>query len=522
MGQCLMGVETEFAVGGPNGHGSRYLDVELLLARAVENLVSLPGFGMVGIFLENGSRLYIDSGNHPEFCTPECTNPTDVVRYLLAGEKIMTALSRRAVLDGSLKIYKHNQDYLTRQTWGCHESYLHRSPPARVRFETLSHLVTRIIYTGAGGFDAFRLSPEFLISPRTAFLRNVTTEHSTGTRGILHHKDEPLAEQGYHRFHLLCGESVSSHLSCWLKMATTMLVVAVADACLRPTAGVELADPLLSMLLLAEDSTMRTRLQLRNGEQLTAIEIQRRYLTQVRRYQKEVWMPEWAESACDLWEATLNELDHGPEAVSTKLDWSIKRDVFEGHSRKRGFDAARLERWKLGLREAQAALVLAGETGVRNASMLLDDSSSPGKDVERALRNLWGSHYDRDELKAVLSLSNELREIDVRFAELGDDGLFGQLDRAGVLNHHVEGVTDIDAAMTEPPRSGRARLRGLAIRECFAERHRYACDWEGISDRQELRLFDLSEPFVSEASWSYSHQPPFQKQSSFAEFARFR
>jgi hypothetical protein len=276
------------------------------------------------------------------------------------------------------------------------------------------------------------------------------------------------------------------------------------------------------MLLLAEDSTLETKLQLRNGKQLSAIEIQRRYLDHARRHQKDDCMPEWAESACDLWESTLNDLEQGADAVSATLDWAIKRTVFTGHARNRGFDAARLERWKGGLREVQAALTIAGANDLPTASMLLDRSSQTGKDVERVLRKLWGRHFDHDELKAVLALSNELREIDVRFAELGPEGLFAQLDRAGALSHHVEGVSDIAAAMTEPPSSGRARLRGLAIRECFPERERYSCDWEGISDKEEPRIFDLSEPFAPEAHWSYPDMFPSQKRSSFAEFARFR
>ena len=40
--------------------------------------------------LANGGRLYVD-GAHPEYSTPECTNPRELVAYERAGERIAAA-----------------------------------------------------------------------------------------------------------------------------------------------------------------------------------------------------------------------------------------------------------------------------------------------------------------------------------------------------------------------------------------------------------------------------------------------
>src|SRR6201995_5622970 len=40
------------------------------------------------VFLENGARLYLDVGSHPEYATPECDSIHDLVVHDKAGERI--------------------------------------------------------------------------------------------------------------------------------------------------------------------------------------------------------------------------------------------------------------------------------------------------------------------------------------------------------------------------------------------------------------------------------------------------
>ena len=44
------------------------------------------------VFLENGARLYLDVGSHPEYATPECDAILDLVAHDKAGERILEAL----------------------------------------------------------------------------------------------------------------------------------------------------------------------------------------------------------------------------------------------------------------------------------------------------------------------------------------------------------------------------------------------------------------------------------------------
>src|SRR6185436_14148466 len=137
----------------------------------------------------------------------------------------------------------------------CHESYSHAAQPGALSDEIVPHLVTRIIYTGAGGFNSTSRGLEFTLSPRVSHLANVVSNNSTSDRGIFHTKDESLSKPGFYRLHIICGESLCSETAMWLKVGTTALVVAMAEAGLRPAASVALRWPLLAMQAISRDPT---------------------------------------------------------------------------------------------------------------------------------------------------------------------------------------------------------------------------------------------------------------------------
>ena len=126
--QCLFGAETEYAVTAMRG-GTALDREEVLYAMmqaARQRLVHLHDLGSGGMFLENGSRLYIDCGMHPELATPECVDPWSVVRYIQAGNRVLADLARE-VESGrppgtEVMCFRCNVDYSgAHTTWGSHE-----------------------------------------------------------------------------------------------------------------------------------------------------------------------------------------------------------------------------------------------------------------------------------------------------------------------------------------------------------------------------------------------------------------
>ena len=103
------------------------------LAREVADPAQLTDedLGLANVILTNGARLYVDHA-HPEYSTPECTNPLDTVCWDKAGERVMAeAAVRAAQMPGgpAIQLYKNNTDN-KRASYGCHENYLmHRATP---------------------------------------------------------------------------------------------------------------------------------------------------------------------------------------------------------------------------------------------------------------------------------------------------------------------------------------------------------------------------------------------------------
>jgi proteasome accessory factor A len=505
----LFGLETEYALTALDSRGSS-LDREEVLGRlmqlARDKLPHLPDVHS-GIFLQNGSRFYVDHGLHPELSTPECANPWDAVRYILAGERILADLAddlaRRDRSVSQALFFRCNVDYSgTGSTWGCHESYLHRADPSVLPKQLIPHLVSRLIYTGAGGFNSLSPGIEFTLSPRVAHLVQAVSGDSTSKRGIFHTKDESLCGPGYHRLHILCGESLCSETATWLKVGTTALVVALIEAGLRPGDAVELESPLEAMRSFASDTECKAIVESASGKSLTAIATQRHYLTQAEAHMHDAFMPPWAKEVCRQWRVILDRLESAPESVATTLDWGIKLALYKDRARRRGIAWESLPHWTHVLVRLCEALKHTEYRGKSVSVEFILGKESPIADEVRQL-----THFIRrkglmwDGLSPFLALRQELFEIDTRFGQLGDKGIFAAMDHAGVLAHHFPGVDNIGHAMANPPAAGRARVRGECIRRLAGKNGRYRCDWQGVWDRQARRKLDLSDPFEAEERW---------------------
>lgn len=503
----LFGIETEYAFT-PLGSSGRVLDHGKYLTRLIEvakqNMPYLPGGSELDIYLANGSRLYLDYGGHPELSTPECTTPIEAVKYIRAGERILTDIAetlRDGDADlGEIVLAKCNVDYVNLgSTWGCHESYLYRRASSELADQLIPHLVSRIVFTGAGGLNTRSPGIEFSLSPRVDHIEHDVSDDSTRRRGIFHTKDEPLCGGGYHRLHIICGESLCSQVADYLRVGTTALVVALIDAGHQPASSCHLRSPVSAMHRFAADVDCTASVDLVSGAKVTAIGIQRRYLEAVEANLGAPFMPPWAAEVCRLWRDTLDGLESRSASLETVLDWPIKLSLFKERARRRGFAweslpvwaevlAVYFDRWKdWDLRPER----LDGHL----LRFLLDHAQSFSKEKVRLARALGHHDLSLDDLEAYFALRAELAEIDIRFGMLGPTGIFAALDRQGVLNHRLLDADDIETAVEVPPDRSRARLRGKYIKQFTGKKTKYRCSWDCIMSARGKRKFDLSDPF---------------------------
>jgi hypothetical protein len=362
------------------------------------------------------------------------------------------------------------------------------------------HLATRPIFAGAGGFDPFSPGIEFTLSPRARFIEQTLSVETTGCRGLVNLRDESLAAPGYRRLHVILGESLCSQRASWLKIGTTALVVAMIDAGLMPGRKVALAAPVEALQTVIGDPGCSRPLRLASGSTASALSIQEHYVYAAEQAIRHGLLPSWAVAVCREWRATLEGLGRDPASQSRSLDWSIRRSLFERKLSAHGLSLESLAPWNRLM--AQVACQAPAEGDPID---LLDSVALEGTDSLKHLEGLPSYMYRRGEgwqrFLEIVRLRNELFEIDARFGQLGEEGIFSDLDRAGLLDHRLENLGSVEKAKAEPPKDTRARARGRTVRARSSSPARFVCDWMGVWDTKRKRVLDLSNPFRTRARW---------------------
>jgi len=502
MATLLMGGETEYAIGAARNGA----DIQPELLRSLVNITCYDfprsSDSGSGRFQRNGGLLYLDCGLHMEWATPECTSPHDVARYLRAGDRMIERLARKFAaesLPAEVFCSRSNVDYLAGTSWASHENYLHYSNPYRLPTQFIPFLASRLVMCGAGGWDFASPGLRFALSPRACFITEQTADESQHVRPLFHTRDEELSNTGSHRMHVACSETLCSDLGTVLRFGSTALVLAIVDAGALPAAHMQLKRPLRALRAFAADPQCRLQVPLVDGRPVTAIDIQRHYLHAVEDRLGASCLPEWAESVCALWRKTLDDLESAPEKLTGSLDWAIKQRLFADFLRRHDIDWSALPAMNAILMRLSRAL---GPGGGRVAlEALISEHTDVARIVDSHLGRSSRSRVTREQLMTLLRVRPQLFELDMRFGELGERGIFNTLDRAGVLNHHVDGVGDIASAVDTPPRNTRAAVRGRVLQR-FAEDHtHYRAEWMRIIDFNLNRVLDLRDPFEAAERW---------------------
>ena len=301
--------------------------------------------GLANVILTNGARLYVDHA-HPEYSTPECTNPRDIVLWDKAGERIMAEASRRAAVNvpgqPPIQLYKNNTDNKG-QSYGSHENYLmaRSTPFADIVRHLTPFFVSRQVVAGQGrvGVGQDGRGEGFQLSQRADFFEVEVGLETTLKRPIINTRDEPHADaERYRRLHVIIGDANLSEISTYLKVGTTSLVLAmIEDRFLTVDLSVE--EPVASLRAVSHDASLRHLLTLRSGRTLTAVQLQMEYLEQARKYVEDRFGDDVDAQTADVldrWESVLVRLEQDPMLCARELDWVAKLRLLEGYRSRDG------------------------------------------------------------------------------------------------------------------------------------------------------------------------------------------
>ena len=299
---------------------------------------------LINLILSNGARYYVDHA-HPEYSTPECTNPRDLVVWDKAGERILNLSRMRAEAvsppEQRIVIYKNNTDYKG-NSYGCHENYLmdRRTPFTRIAQHLMPFLVTRQVFTGSGkvGSENNTEPCRYQVSQRADFLETEVGLETMHSRPIINTRDEPHADpEKYRRLHVIVGDANMSEFATYIKVGTTAIVLALIedDAIDR---DLSLENPVVAFRGISRDLTCRQPVRLKDGRTLTPIDLQREYLELAHRYYRDRELDPVTKDVLVKWEYVLDRLAEDPMTLTRELDWVIKRDLLEGYAAKYALD----------------------------------------------------------------------------------------------------------------------------------------------------------------------------------------
>ncbi len=434
----IMGIETEYGIAVPGephanpvvtsgevvttyarAHGLRashgawdYSDEHPLLdARGFElprqrahssQLTDAEDPTLANVVLVNGARLYVDHA-HPEYSSPEVTSPRDALVWDRAGLHVMREVVQRlAGRTPGINLYKNNTDGKG-ASYGTHENYLvtRETPFERIVSGLIPFFVARQVMCGAGrvGIGQESEHPGYQISSRSDFFEAPVGLETTFKRPIINTRDEPHADPDvWRRLHVIIGDANQADVANLVKVGSTSLVLRLIEAGAIDR-GLEVLHPVEALKVISHDPTCRASVRMRDGRDLTAVQILTEYLEMVTAFVEREGSDAATDEVLAHWERLLGLLSRDPMDAAADIDWVAK--------------LALLERY----RERDALS--------------------------------WGDP--------------RLTAIDIQFSDVrAEKGIFHKLESAGRVTR-LTTDEEVAAAVTTPPEDTRAWLRGRAV-----------------------------------------------------------
>ena len=435
----VYGIETEFGVTFSH-EGQRRLtpdEVSRVLFRRV-----VAWGKSSNAFLENGSRLYLDVGSHPEYATAECDSLVDLIAQDKAGESIVRELTSFAQQDiaasgarGDIFMFKNNTDS-NGNSYGSHENYCIERMDDLSRLEEVfvPFLVTRQLFAGAGKVVKSPVAPtRFAMSQRAEHMWESISSATTRSRPMINTRDEPHADPDhYRRLHVIVGDSNMNEFATFVKVGTAAVVLAMIEDRTTVLRDFSLQSSIGALRSISYDLWSQRHVTLRSGRAMTALEIQDDLCERAEKFVATREVPADQALAVRYWREMIDQFKVDPLQLSDRVDWIAKYQLIERERARSG----------VAITDPKVALI----------DLL---------------------YHDIDEQR----------------------GLFLRLQGRGLARRIV---TDeqIAGAVRLAPQTTRAAMRGAFIREAKRWRREYSVDWVHLKiDDDMQRTIILKDPF---------------------------
>jgi proteasome accessory factor A len=441
MDKRIFGIETEYGVTCTL-RGQRRLSPDEVARYLFRRVVSWGRSS--NVFLENGARLYLDVGSHPEYATPECDSIYECTVHDKAGERKLEELligAEQRLKDegirGTIYLFKNNTDSAG-NSYGCHENYLTRrnAEPDKYQQHLIPFLISRQIFTGAGQVLQTARGPIFSIAQRAEHIWESMSSATTRSRPIINTRDEPHADADmYRRLHVIVGDSNMSEYTTFLKLGSTACMLRMIEAQHVSLRDLTLENPMRAIRDFSHDITCRKKVRLESGRELSALDIQREYLNSALKFADSHGFTAPEQRALEMWEHCVTTIENDPLKLGTEIDWVIKHNLIEAFRSKQG--------------------------------LALDDP--------------------------------RVQTLDLQYHDIRQDrGIFYRMQARSMVDR-ICTEEDIVAAMDIAPQTTRAKLRSEFIVAAKDKKRDYTVDWVHLKiNDQAQKTVMCKDPFVSQ------------------------
>lgn len=308
--------------------------------------------GLANSILPNGARFYVDHA-HPEYSSPECSNPRDAVVWDKAGERILEVAAERAAEllpggGGRILITKNNTDGKG-AAYGMHENYIveRALPFGEIVRQITPFFVSRQIILGAGRIgNEFGLADvPYQISQRADFFEVEVGLETTLKRPIVNTRDEPHADPDrFRRLHVIIGDANMSEVCTYVKLGATALVLSMIEDAFLPDPPTP-AYPVKALHSISHDLSCRRPITLADERTATPVELQWHYLDLAQKYCEDGRAPEWGSDVVATWERLLAGVEEDPMKLDGVVDWVTKYRLLQRYAERDGlsWDADKLK-----------------------------------------------------------------------------------------------------------------------------------------------------------------------------------
>ncbi len=225
-----------------------------------------------------------------------------------------------------------------------------------------------------------------------------------------------------------------SEYATFLKVGTTSIILAMLEDSSTVLRDLTLENPIRAIREISHDITCQRRVKLANGREMRALDIQMEYLERAIKFRDRKGLTPEEDLALEMWQHCLKGLESDPYSLWRECDWVAKYRLVE-------------------------------ETRARH--------DLPLAHPKIAMIDLMYHDVDRNR------------------------GLFYKLQRRDQMDRTCTDG-EIASAMTSPPETTRARLRGAFVKRAKERRRDFTVDWVHLKlNDQAQRTVLLKDPFKS-------------------------